>query len=90
MGRLILAIIAFAMAIAVLKMVIVALVLAGLIFRTKQTLGLLLLGGTLSLIAAYPPTLFIIAGLFILAAIIKAVKDKKPDAPPALEDHSQG
>ncbi len=89
MGRLILAIIVFALTIAALKMVIVALVLAGLIFRTKQTLGVLLMGGTYSLVAAYPSTLFFIAGLFIIFMVSKAVKRKKADDLPALRDDSQ-
>lgn len=77
MLRLILAIIAFCMAIALTKAVIVALVVAGLIFRTQQTIGLLLLGGLLTLIATYPPVGFGIVAILIVMAIVKAAKRKK-------------
>lgn len=89
MGRLILTIIAIAMAIAALKLAIIALLTAGLIFRTKETVGLLLIGGAISLVAAYPPIVFIVAGLFVIAALIKASKSDKPNAIAALEDRSQ-
>ncbi|WP_180142519.1 hypothetical protein [Sphingomonas sp. R-74633] len=52
---------------AAIKTVIVALVVAGLIFRTKTTVGLLMLGGLLSLIAVSP-----VLGLSLAAALITA------------------
>ena len=83
MARLILAIVAFVLALAVLKMVIVVIVIAGLIFRTKETIGLLLLGGFLTLLAAQP---LIGLGLLGIAAIVKAVRKQEPpdSATPAL------
>ncbi|WP_294197300.1 hypothetical protein [uncultured Sphingomonas sp.] len=75
------------MAIALIKAVIVALVVAGLIFRTQQTIGLLALGGLLTLIANYPPVGFGIVTLLIVMAIIKAVKSKGDVS--AIEDNSQ-
>ncbi len=87
MLRLILAIVAFFMAIALVKAVIVALVVAGLIFRTQQTIGLLALGGLLTLIATYPPVGFGIVAVLIVMAIVKAAKGRKEV--PAIEDHSQ-
>ncbi|NYT40782.1 hypothetical protein HZY97_08445 [Sphingomonas sp. R-74633] len=55
------------LAMAAIKTVIVALVVAGLIFRTKTTVGLLMLGGLLSLIAVSP-----VLGLSLAAALITA------------------
>lgn len=87
MTRLILAIVAFILAMAVIKMIIVALVLAGLLFRTKETLGLLLIGGLLTLIAAHP-----ILGLIALAAVITigVIMKKREDREiKALDDPDQ-
>ncbi len=85
--RLILAIFAFALAMVVIKMIIVALVIAGLIFRTKETIGLLLIGGLLTLIAAQP-----LLGLGITAALITTgvvLKNRERKAELALEDPDQ-
>lgn len=62
MARIIGAIIAFALAIAVLKMLIIALLIAGLIFRPTETVGLLIIGGLFTLFATYP-----VAGIALLA-----------------------
>lgn len=81
MTRLILAIVAFILAMAVIKMIIVALVLAGLIFRTKETLGLLLIGGLLTLIAAHPilgPTA--LAAVITIGVIMKQREDREVKA----------
>ncbi len=67
MARIVGALIAFALVFAIFKLVIIALVVAGLIFRTKETIFLLLIGGLLSLIAAFP-----VAGLGLLAIIVVA------------------
>lgn len=93
MARLILAIIAFAMAAAVLKMVILALVLAGLIFRTRVTVGLLLLGGMLTFVAAYPLValgLATVAGLFLLVRAASSDADTPTPLLPAPDDPPQG
>ncbi|RYG89851.1 MAG: hypothetical protein EON59_00985 [Alphaproteobacteria bacterium] len=76
MARFLLAIVAFVLAIAVLKMVIAALIIAGLIFRTKETIGLILLFGLLAVIRAAP-----LLGLGLLAlVIVMAVVLKKREA----------
>lgn len=74
MGRLVLAIIAFAMAIAVVKLVIVALMIAGLIFRTKETIGLLILLGLWALLKAYPAIGFSLLGMIAIVAVVRAFK----------------
>jgi hypothetical protein len=85
MARIILALLAFAMVMAVLKMVIVALVVAGLIFRTKETIGLLMLGGTIALIKTYPAVgLGLLAAAFV--AVIVQVRRNKRAPPPLPED----
>lgn len=83
--RLALAIIIFCMAITLVKAVIVALVIAGLIFRTQQTIGLLALGGLLTLIATYPPIGIGIVLILIVMAIIKAAKGRREVS--AIEDY---
>ena len=87
---LIVALITFVMALAAMKMAIIALVVAGLIFRTRVTIGLLLVGGTMELIKAYPAVLFAIAGLFVIAATLKAAnKSSTGGKLSRLEDHGQ-
>lgn len=87
MGRLILAIIAFVLALAVIKAVIIALVIAGLIFRTKVTIGLLLLGGLLTLIAAQPILGLGVTGVLIWVGVTMKKKEEKQAL--ALEDADQ-
>ncbi|SFR84765.1 hypothetical protein [Sphingomonas jatrophae] len=74
--RLILAIVAFALAMAVLQMALVGLVLAGLIFRPKETIGLLLICGTISLFAAHP---YICLGLLAAGGLVALAKSKGTD-----------
>jgi predicted phage tail protein len=87
MARLILAIIAFVLAIAVIKMVIVALVIAGLIFRTKETVGLLAIGGAFTFIAAFPAIGLSLLAIGIVAAIVHSMKKDK--AVTAIDDPPQ-
>jgi hypothetical protein len=87
MARLALAIIAFVLALAVIKMVIIALVIAGLIFRTKITIGLLLLGGLLTLIAAQPILGLGLTGVLIWVGV--TMKKREEKAQLALEDPDQ-
>lgn len=54
MGRLFLAPIAFAVVATVVKMVLIGLIIGALIFRPKETIGLLLLGGPFTLISKHP------------------------------------
>ena len=87
MARFILAIVAFSVAMALLKLVIVALVIAGLIFRTKETIGFLLLGGMVALISANPVVgLALLALIIVIAAVTHA---KRSASRQALEDPDQ-
>lgn len=75
------------MAIAFIKLAIIALVIAGLIFRTKETLGLLFIGGLLTLIAAHP-----ILGLGAVAVTITIgviMKKREERQVKALDDPDQ-
>lgn len=54
MGRFLMALVAFALVAAVVKMVLVALIVGALICRPKEALGLLLLGGLFTLISKHP------------------------------------
>lgn len=86
-GSLLLAILAFAMVIAVIKMVIVAIVVAGLIFRTKITVGLLAIGGVLTFTAAFP---WIALPLLATGAVVAVVRFVRRDRAVALlEDPEQ-
>jgi hypothetical protein len=72
MTRLILAIVAFVLAMSVLKMIIIALILAGLIFRTKETIGLLVILTILALIRTYPAiTLGSLAAIALVSFLYK-------------------
>ncbi len=79
MGRLLVALMVFGLALAVIKLVIVAIVLAGLIFRPKETCGILLVGGWFTLTKAYPIAGFGLLAFFIIAGIVMAVKKGKSD-----------
>lgn len=82
-----LAIFALAMIMAAIKLAIVALIIGGLIFRTKETIGLLVLGGLFTLIAAHP-----IAGLSVLAGTITIgviLKERECRKAQALDDPAQ-
>ena len=72
MGRLIVALIIFALAVAVLKMVILAAIIAGLIFRTQATVGLLMIGGLLTLLQTHPAIGFTLLAVVIIAGIAMA------------------
>ena len=87
MGRLVLAFLVFVAALAVIKAVIVALILAGLIFRTKATLGLLFIGAMLTLIAAQPLLGLGVVAVIVIVAIVKS--SKGDSATPVIEDQSQ-
>lgn len=84
--RLALVVIAFSLAITAIKAVIAGLVVAGLIFRTQQTIGLLALGGLLTLIATFP--LVGVSLVLILIVIVIAKKASKGRKElPAIEDY---
>lgn len=89
MARLLLAIIVFAMVVAVLKMVVVALVIAGLIFRTKETIGLLVIGAALAFTAAFPLVALVLAAVIGLWALLRntptlgdKTTDRRGEPPP--------
>lgn len=89
MARFILAIIAFAMALAVIKAIIIAIVVAGLVFRTRETIALLVLGGLITFVSAYPIAGFALLGVFIVMAIVKASKKSSAEPVAVLEDQPE-
>ena len=76
-ARLILAIVAFALALAVIKLATLALIVAGLIFRPTTTIGLLALLGLLALVRAQPAIGIGAVAVFVVAAIAIKVKEAK-------------
>lgn len=67
MFRIIGGIILVGMVMATLKLALVGMLMAGLIFRTKETLGLMLLFAAIALLSAYPVagfSLIVIGGLW--------------------------
>ena len=85
MARIVLAILAFGAIMAIFQMVIIAIVIAGLIFRTKETLCLLLIGGFITLLGSHPVIALVLLALFVAAAIV-AMKAKAKREP---EDQAQ-
>ncbi len=75
MARAIFTIIALVLAITVIKAAIIALVIAGLIFRTQQTIGLLALGGLITLVGTYPLIGSGLVAILITAAVVRAVRN---------------
>ncbi|MBJ6121378.1 hypothetical protein [Sphingomonas mollis] len=62
------------MALAVIKFAIIGLIIAGLIFRTKETVSLLAVGGFITLISTHPIIGFGLLGLIVLGFFIKKPK----------------
>jgi ABC-type transport system involved in multi-copper enzyme maturation permease subunit len=54
---------------AAIKLAIIALVIAGLIFRTRTTVGLLLIGGLMTLIGAYPLQCLAVGAISIVISL---------------------
>lgn len=79
----------FALVTMAFQAALMLLVVAGLIFRTKETLFLLLVGGLINLVSAYPAVGFGLLGLFIVMAIIKACRNDSTAAVAALKEHTQ-
>lgn len=69
--------------IAALKVAIILIVLAGLIFRTKETVAVLLVLGILSLIAHFPWVFAGLLGVAGIVAIYRAVTKPKLLPPPS-------
>jgi ABC-type transport system involved in multi-copper enzyme maturation permease subunit len=65
-----------ALAIYALQLALVVLLLAGLIFRTKETVGLLLVFGTLGMITSYPLQFLAVAGVGIFISLYFKRKEK--------------
>jgi len=78
-ARIILALLVFGAVVAILKLVLLALVLAGLIWRTKETIGLLLFGGMLTLAGKYPLIGWPLLIIVVVVAIAKAMRSDTPD-----------
>jgi hypothetical protein len=73
-------------AVVALKVALVLLLLAGLIFRTRETLGLIMVLGALALLRNYPTASMIVAGAATVLAFMKVGPSKKdsiklPDKP---------
>lgn len=74
MGQIIAILLVVALAVVAIKLALVAIVLAGLIFRPKETLGVVLLLGAFAVLRTYPMASFGIVALLIIYAIIKVSK----------------
>lgn len=66
--------------VAALRLAIILVLLAGLIFRTKQTVGLLAVLLLMGLFAKYP---LICSGLVAILVIVKWIRKAKQRPPPA-------
>ena len=73
MDRVIFGLLLFGLLIMAVKLAILVLILAGLIFRTKETLGLLLVLGGWHLLLHYPLAVGIPLGILLLIGIYKAM-----------------
>jgi hypothetical protein len=69
------------LAIFAVKVAILLLFLAGLIFRTKETAGLLAILGIVALFRNYPVACLVVLGVAGLVAIIRAAKRKGGEVP---------
>ena len=72
------------------QVAIALLFLAGLIFRTKETVGLIIILGAFALLSAFPVIGLGLLAVMIVAAIVKAVRnaDKEPEML-AIDDPAQ-
>lgn len=86
--RLLLIVMAAALAVTALKLAILALIVAGLIFRTKETIGLVVFFGTLGAVSQYPMQCLGIATIAILISLYCKSAGRSV-APAALEAPSQ-
>ena len=77
-----------ALAIYALQLALLVVLLAGLIFRTKETVGLLLFFGTLGVITNYPLQCLAVAGVGILISLYFKRKERVAVAK-ALDDPDQ-
>ncbi|MHA0328832.1 hypothetical protein [Sphingomonas melonis] len=89
MGQIIGILLVTALAIVAIKLALAVIILAGLIFRTKETLGVVLLLSAFAVLRAYPMASFGIVALLIIYAIIKVSKSGTPDDPAATAEEDQ-
>lgn len=89
MGQIIGILLVVALAIVAIKLALVAIILAGLIFRPKETLGVVLLLGIFAVLRTYPMASFGIVALLIIYAIIKVSKSDTLDDPVAKIEEDQ-
>lgn len=75
MAKLLLALLLFGMAVAAIKLVLIVLILAGLIFRTKETLGVLLLFGLGALLTKNPVMAGIPIAILLIFGTYRALTD---------------
>jgi hypothetical protein len=64
------------LAIYALQIALVLLILAGLIFRTKETIGLMLVFGALALISKYPVPCLALAAACLVFSLYKKKRDQ--------------
>ena len=81
MGQIIGILLVVALAIVAIKLAIAAIILAGLIFRPRETIGVVLLLGAFALLRTYPMASFGIVALLIVYAIIRLAKSDTADDP---------
>lgn len=89
MGQLIGILLVVALAIVAIKLAIAAIILAGLIFRPKETIGVALLLGAFALLRTYPMASFGIVAMLIVYAIIKLAKSHTADDPVDTTEENQ-
>ncbi|CAN5530158.1 hypothetical protein BH10PLA2_BH10PLA2_03480 [soil metagenome] len=83
MGRILGALLLFGLAVFVIKLALICLVIAGLIFRTKETVTLLGFFMFMHLLGKYPITVLAGIGSIILFALL--MKPKKAPSQPLIE-----
>lgn len=89
MGQIIGILLVVALAIVAIKLAIAAIILAGLIFRPKETIGVVLLLGAFAILRTYPMASLGIVALLIVYAIIKVSKSQPTDHPVDTTDEDQ-
>jgi len=75
---------------AAFKVAVILLVLAGLIFRTKETIALLAVGGLITLLSRHPMIGLAVIGAGIIAALTFRTRTRdSEDPPPSLPEQSE-
>ena len=90
MGQVIAAILLIVAIAVAFKIAIILLVLAGLIFRTKETIVLLAIGGLITLLSRHPMIGLAVIGAGIIAALTLRTRSRNSeDPPPSLPEQSE-